>query len=96
MLLPSWLRSVGLAAFTAGLLMGCAAKPIVWRSTDEQQFKRDNYQCVQESRTSWGAGGSGAMGPALMLAAKHEAEANSRRLYIMCMEARGYTQIDRD
>src|SRR5713101_4808471 len=39
-------------------LAGCAEQPIVWRADGGQQFKQDNYQCVQESRTSWSGGGS--------------------------------------
>jgi membrane-associated protease RseP (regulator of RpoE activity) len=74
-------------------LAGCAEQPIVWRADGGQQFKQDNYQCVQESRTSWSGGGSGVVGPLMILGAKRDAETESRRLYIMCMEARGYSQV---
>jgi S1-C subfamily serine protease len=36
--------------------------------------------------------GSGVIGPIMIAGARRDAEAESRRLYIMCMEAHGYTQ----
>src|SRR5713101_4808469 len=33
------------------------------------------------------------VGPLMILGAKRDAETESRRLYIMCMEARGYSQV---
>ncbi|HUL21523.1 MAG TPA: PDZ domain-containing protein [Thermodesulfobacteriota bacterium] len=70
------------------VLGGCAAHPkLVWAKTDyaEEEFKRDNYQCTQESRTQWY--GQGAVGIAV---ASANAEKSSRNLYQMCMEGHGY------
>jgi hypothetical protein len=33
----------------------------------EQEFKRDNYACVQESRTTWGGGGTDGLGVAMVI-----------------------------
>jgi C-terminal processing protease CtpA/Prc len=84
-------RRIPLAPRSAALvisvaLVGCTQAPVVWKADgDPQQFKRDNYQCVQESRTQWSA-----TGLPMIIAAEQNAKAESRRLYVMCMEARGY------
>jgi hypothetical protein len=75
------------------LFTGCASRQIVWNKDGAtvNDFRRDNYDCVQQSRTSWAGGGSGALGLGLMLHAQREATLEATRLYKMCMEARGYT-----
>jgi C-terminal processing protease CtpA/Prc len=83
-------RSAALVSSVA--LVGCNQAPVVWKAdSDSQQFKRDNYQCVQESRTQWSA-----TGLPMIIAAEQNATAESQRLYIMCMEARGYVHAKPD
>jgi len=50
----------------------------------QQNFKRDDYECIRET-SQRGAAGLGAI-----MASNSE----SQRLYIMCMELRGWTQTD--
>jgi hypothetical protein len=61
----------------------CASNPprIVWTkpNTTEADYKRDNYICVQESRTSWAGGGSGLAGALAMEGAKRRAQDESNR-----------------
>jgi len=54
------------------LLTGCATKPLVVSGGDPASYDRNHYGCVQESRTSYAAGGSGAMGGLMILAAASE------------------------
>jgi uncharacterized protein YceK len=73
------------------VLSGCAA-PLVYTKpgTGIDEFRRDNYACVQESRTNWAGGGRGVAGAALLIVAKVDAQQQANRLYKMCMTARGY------
>lgn len=66
------------------LLAGCA-KPVYY-APDQAQFKRDSYQCSQESKMS--GGGSGLVGVAFILAAQSQAQA----LYEQCMDSKGYVR----
>jgi hypothetical protein len=59
---------------------------------ERQQFYRDRYACVQESRVGWSAGGTGAAGAVMIGAANTDARNESDRLFAYCMEARGYIQ----
>jgi hypothetical protein len=67
------------------LLFGCAG-PIVMGKPDgdNSQWKRDDYQCRQE--TAEYAGGSGILGAMAMARAQKNADRN----YVTCMEIRGY------
>jgi len=70
----------------AALLGGCYSVPR-WSPGPEarqQNFKRDDYECIRET-SQRGAAGLGAI-----MASNSE----SQRLYIMCMELRGWTQTD--
>jgi hypothetical protein len=80
------MRRVLCVVLCAALLGGCYSIPR-WSPgpvAPEQNFKRDDYQCIRET---WqrGAAGLGAI-----VASNNE----SKRLYIMCMELRGWTQTD--
>lgn len=61
----------------------------------EQEFNRDKYECVQQARTSWAAGGGEWAGLYIAIA-KNNAEKQSAELFKMCMEARGYTGKEAD
>jgi hypothetical protein len=86
-----WLVTLGMAV----LLGACASTPppIIWEkaSFTVDDFRKDRYACVQQSRTSWSGGGTGLYGVLVMANAKSEAEKEARRLFVMCIEARGYT-----
>ena len=56
-----------------------------------EEFNRDKYDCVQQSRTSCSGGGTGGLGVAMIISSKSHAEKQSAELFKMCMEARGYT-----
>jgi len=75
------------------LFTGCASPKIVWNKEGATlgDFRRDNYDCVQQSRTSWSGGGSGLIGLTLMASAQAQAQGQANALFRMCMEARGYT-----
>lgn len=76
------------------LLLTACAKPKMLYYKDgltQEDFNRDKYECVQQSRTSWSGGGTGAFGIAMIIGSKSNAEAQSAELFKMCMEARGYT-----
>jgi hypothetical protein len=71
---------LGMLAFLAG----CAGKPMVWYrdGATQQEFSRDSYECERES---WklpkiGYGLAGDMDHSHM----------TRRMYVQCMQARGY------
>lgn len=72
------------------LLAGCAQRVWVRQGSTTLDFKRDNYACAQESRTSWGGGGTGIAGAAAVADARGEAQRQADGLYDMCMEARGW------
>lgn len=75
------------------LFQSCATQPVyVWTKPggDYEQFKRDQFDCVERSRVHWAGGGTGVPGIAIMLSAKHRASEQSKELFKMCMEAHGY------
>jgi hypothetical protein len=67
----------------AAILAGCTAAPLVARKADVSSFKQD-HACTQESRVPFGGSGLG------LAAAQIDARRESRKLYTLCMEARGY------
>jgi hypothetical protein len=72
-------------------MAGCAAQTrMVASKVDMSQFQRDNYECMQQSRTSAGGGGSGLIGLAMIAAAQAHAQSQADIMFKMCMEARGY------
>lgn len=75
------------------LIAGCAHNPMIWEKPDlsQDQFKRDDYECIQESRTSWSGGGGGIIGIAVMLGSRAQAQEMAHKLYCACMEAKGYS-----
>ena len=75
------------------LIAGCAHNPMIWNKPDlsQSEFKRDNYECIQQSRTSWSGGGFGLVGIAIMIGSKANAQEMAHKLYCACMEARGYS-----
>ena len=90
------MKKLILLAMVIGLFMsGCATTQLaaVKRDMDEQQFKADKYQCVQESRTQWSGGGSGLIGIAMMASAQAQAKSHADQLARMCFEAKGYTIV---
>jgi hypothetical protein len=76
---------------SATLLGGCYSVPR-WAQgppASEQRLKRDDYECVRET-SQRGAGGTGLAGAAVIMSSNKE----SKRLYTMCMELRGWTQVE--
>ena len=81
-------------AISAMLLAGCATtsqmsfnKP----GANEQDYKRDIYECNQASKTSWSGGGSGLVGLAMIIGSSAAAQDAANKTARMCMEARGYS-----
>ena len=76
------------------LAIGCApTKKLIFdreRLTTEE-FNRDKYECVQQSKVNWGGGGTGALGIVMILSSKSSADNQANEMFKMCMEARGYT-----
>lgn len=74
-------------------LLGCSSTKIIWDKPEGSlgEFNRDRYECVQQSRVSWGGGGTGDIGLIMILSSKSNAERQSLELFKMCMEALGYT-----
>jgi Na+/proline symporter len=74
------------------LATGCAAEKIMWKnpSSNETQFKKDNFECVQASKTYGGGGGTGLIGLVMMSASMSAAQSTADRTYKMCMDSRGY------
>jgi uncharacterized protein YceK len=72
------------------MLAGCATTQMIASKSDMAQFQRDNYECMQQSRTSAGGGGSGLIGLAMIAAAQAHAQSQANIMFKMCMEARGY------
>jgi hypothetical protein len=69
------------------LLAGCASPLIYSRSgATQQDFARDRYACVQESRTESAVVRNPSHTLMFMAAAQHQAD----QLFRMCMEGRGY------
>jgi len=75
------------------LLFGCSPPKVLFYKSGLtiEEFKRDKYDCAQQARTSWSGGGTGNLGLAMIASAKSEADKQSKSLFRMCMEARGYT-----
>jgi hypothetical protein len=94
------MRRVLLSLLALVVLAACAPAPprLTWTKggSTAQDFKRDNYACVQESRTSWSGGGTGLVGALAMESAKRRAQEEANRLYRMCMEARDWTATESD
>jgi len=85
------MRRLIILVLGAALLGGCYSIPH-WApgpEAREQNFKRDDYECIRET-SQRGAGGAGLGGAAAIMSSNNE----SKRLYIMCMELRGWTQKD--
>lgn len=75
------------------ILVGCSGPRLTYSKPGltTNEFNRDKYDCVRQSQTSWKAGGSGAAGGMMIMAAQSDANNKSNQLFRMCMEARGYT-----
>lgn len=75
------------------MLIGCSSQMYNYSKPGlrNDEFKRDKYVCVQQSQQSWSAGGSGAAGGLMIMAAQADANNRQQALFNMCMEARGYT-----
>ncbi len=72
------------------LLGGCASTKKVWTKQDitQEEFKRDNDECVRQSRVSWSGGESDEIGRA-------SARLQANKLYKECMESKGYALVDK-
>ncbi len=76
-------------------MTGCAQQLVFDKlGVTNEEFSRDRYDCVQQSRTSWSGGGTGGVGIAMIISAQMHADDQSKDLFRMCMEARGYTAHD--
>ena len=78
------------------LVFGCASnEKKTWvpagPAVSDQQFSRDNYECMQGCQSSWSGGGTGSDGIAMILISKSRAQDNARMLYEECMKSKGYT-----
>ena len=80
-------------AIAATQLAGCATSPMIYDKPggNEQDYKRDYFECRQASRTSWSGGGSGLIGLAMIVGSSAAAQDAANKTGRMCMEARGYT-----
>ena len=81
-------------AIAATQLAGCAAtSPMIYNKPggNEQDYKRDFFECRQASKTSWSGGGSGLLGIAMIAGSSAAAQDAANKTGRMCMEARGYT-----
>ena len=81
-------------AVAATQLAGCAAtSPMIYNKAgvNEQDYKRDFFECRQASKTSWSGGGSGLIGIAMIAGSSAAAQDAANKTGRMCMEARGYT-----
>jgi hypothetical protein len=72
----------------AMVLAGCTGPTYSYSKagSDVADFRRDSNACVQEPRMSWGASEN-----PMIVGASIDATQDSKRLYKMCMEARGWT-----
>jgi len=83
-------------------LSGCAAKKtLIWTPTDarvvsEQEFRKDIYECTQQSTTFSAGGGTGYVGLAMMAAAQRRGQEQANELFKICMQARGYSYTEQD
>lgn len=78
------------------LLSGCVTNPpMTYQKTggNQQDFKRDNFDCMQASKTSWSGGGTGLVGIAMIAGSSASAQDSANKTYRMCMDARGYTAL---
>jgi hypothetical protein len=76
---------------------GCT-QPAKWQCSKpgltQTEFKKDNYECSQQSRTNWSGGGSGLIGATMMGVSKNNAQQKSNAIFKECMEVRGYTVVE--
>jgi hypothetical protein len=67
------------------------AQPLWYKpGADQQDFAKDKYECMQESKTPWSGGGTGIIGVAAMAGAAADAQSKANATFKMCMEARGW------
>lgn len=81
------------------LLIGCTPPPKMLFDKPGltiEEFNRDKYECVQQSRVEWSGGGSGGLGVVMIFSAKSQADKQATEFFKMCMEARGYTAREVD
>lgn len=93
------MKNILLLGLLLVFVVGCAQNKKFMAVKDgmtETQFKRDNYECAQGSRTSWSGGGSGLIGLGMMAGAQDKAQQQANKFYKMCMEAKGYSIIETD
>ena len=87
-------KKKAILGIAVALLAGCAAKSAVMYSKtglNEADYKRDSYECMQQSKTSWAGGGSGLLGLAMVAGSSQSAQDTANKTFNMCMEARGYS-----
>jgi uncharacterized protein YceK len=84
------MKKILLMLAMAMLLGGCSTTPKVWtkQGATQEEFKRDNDECVRQSRVSWSGGQTDEIGLA-------SAKLQANKLYKMCMESKGYTLVDK-
>ncbi len=72
------------------LLGGCPSTKKIWtkQGATQEEFIRDNDECVRQSRVSWSGGESDESGRA-------SAKLQANKLYKMCMESKGYALVDK-
>jgi hypothetical protein len=78
------------------LLAGCVTSPPMTYTKlggNEQDYKRDKFECMQASKTSWSGGGSGLIGLAMIAGSSSSAQDTANKTFQMCMDARGYTAL---
>jgi hypothetical protein len=85
------LISVSLIALLLATACATTAQPLWYKpGADQQDFAKDKYECMQDSKTSWSGGGTGIIGIAAMAGAAADAQSKANATFKMCMEARGW------
>ena len=85
------------------MVAGCAGhkKMLTWTPLDnrvvtEQEFRQDVYDCTLQSRNYSSGGGTGLIGLAVMADAQQKGQEQANQLFIMCMQAKGYSYTVQD
>jgi hypothetical protein len=81
----------GIVLLTAGfvLIAGCTKSidEMNMQKTDMTSFDRDHYQCYMESEAGWGR-------PVVNVGSLIDNRNAKRKMYNLCMKARGYREGD--
>lgn len=81
-----------LIIFISFLFLSCGTTTYTKVGGSEDQFKKDDFECRQASKTIAGGGGTGAAGIGMMVGALVGGQLQANKTYKDCMDVKGYSE----